>query len=214
MAEEDGIEQIAGDRTAIEFEHRLFGAGAGGVDGVGDHFLADSAFAFDQHRNPGAGRFGGNRQRSAEGRGSADNFLKFQRHRDFLAERAQFTVVPGRFHCRIERLEHQFGGDRLDQIIGSTGANGVNGLGNRSDGGEHQHRQGGTARFQFGDQVGGFGTRHPMVEDDRIEHHSILCPEGRNRGFCVAGIDCAKSGPRSECGNQPALCRLIIDQQQ
>ena len=181
---------------------------------VGDDLLANPAFALDQYRNPGAGGLGGDRQRSAESGSSADNFFKFQRHRDFFGERAQFAVILGRFDGGVERLEHQFGGDRLDQIVGGTGAHGVNRFGDRSDGGQHQDWQGGTAGFQFDDQFGGLGTRHPMIENDRIEHHAILRAQRGNRGFRVAGIDRAESRARSQRRNQPTLRRLIIDQQQ
>ena len=44
------------------------------MDRLGDDFLADAAFAFDQHRHAGARGFRGDRQRGAELRGRADDF--------------------------------------------------------------------------------------------------------------------------------------------
>ena len=37
------------------------------MDRIGDHFLADAAFALDQHRNPGTRRLCGNRDRRGFG---------------------------------------------------------------------------------------------------------------------------------------------------
>ena len=55
VAEELALHQVAGNRGAVDREHRPVAAGAGPVDGPGDQLLARAAFAADQHAAGGPG---------------------------------------------------------------------------------------------------------------------------------------------------------------
>src|SRR5687768_2731656 len=50
VAEELAFEQCLGERRAVETDERPFLARAGIMHRAGDQFLADAAFAADQHR--------------------------------------------------------------------------------------------------------------------------------------------------------------------
>ena len=49
VAEEFALDQVFGDGGAVDFDEGLGGAGAHGMDGVRDEFLAGAAFAVDEH---------------------------------------------------------------------------------------------------------------------------------------------------------------------
>ena len=49
VAEKFAFEQVLRDGGAIDLDQRARGARAPGVDDVGQHFLADAAFAGDEH---------------------------------------------------------------------------------------------------------------------------------------------------------------------
>ena len=79
VAEQLAVDDVGGDRLAVEREQRALGAQAGGVDRAGDGFLAGAGLADDQDRQAVARGLGGDRQRGAEfGRG-ADQLLERQR---------------------------------------------------------------------------------------------------------------------------------------
>ena len=55
VAEELAFEERLGEGGAVEADEGSFAAGAGVVDGAGDEFLADAAFAADQDGGPAGG---------------------------------------------------------------------------------------------------------------------------------------------------------------
>ena len=95
MAEQLAVDDVGGDRLAIDGDQRAAGAQAGGVDRAGEGFLAGAGLADDQDRQAVARGLGGDRQRGAEiGRG-ADQLLERQFRRDLLGDGAQARRRPG-----------------------------------------------------------------------------------------------------------------------
>ena len=79
VTEQLAVDDVGGDRLAVERQQRPLGAKAGGVDRAGDGFLAGAGFADDQDRQAVARGFGRDCKRGAEfGRG-ADQLLERQR---------------------------------------------------------------------------------------------------------------------------------------
>jgi hypothetical protein len=66
-------------------------ARGGGVDRLGEDFLAGAGFAFDQHGDAGASGLGGDGEGGAELRARADDLVEAHLLGDLLAERAQFA---------------------------------------------------------------------------------------------------------------------------
>ena len=158
--------------------------GRGGVDRVGDDFLADPALALDQHRHARARRLGGDRQRGAElaarrrrcprTRGCAGSFS--------VSGRSSPAVSAA--DRGVERGEHPFGPERLDQEIGRAGAHRVDRGGDRIVGGQHQDRQRRTARAELADQRG------------RCRPAATSCRAGSRRAPCRRACRDARSRPR------------------
>ena len=59
VAEQLGLEQLLGNRAAVDGDERRLGARAGAVDGARQHFLAGAALAADQHAGVGGGDHAG-----------------------------------------------------------------------------------------------------------------------------------------------------------
>jgi hypothetical protein len=67
-------------------------ARGGGMDRLGQRFLADAAFALQQHRHAGARGLGGDGQRGAEFGRVADDIVKGEQRGDFLGQRAKLAA--------------------------------------------------------------------------------------------------------------------------
>ena len=91
------------------------------MDRHGERFLADAAFALDQDGGTGARGLGGDGQRGAEVGGVADDLVKGEKGGNLLGQRAKLTAGLAR-DTGLQRGEQPFGGERLDQEVGRTGA--------------------------------------------------------------------------------------------
>ena len=182
------------------------------MDRIGDHFLADAAFTLHQHRHARPRRLGGDGERGAEiGRG-ADDLVERQQRRNLFGQRAQFPRRRAR-HGRLQRGEQAFGRQRLHQEIGRASAHCRDGMRDRSVGGQHQDRQSRASFAQLGDQRAGIGIGRPMVEQDRVQLHSVLRAELRQRHLAIGGEDRSPAGARGQRRHQSPLRRFVVDQQ-
>ena len=96
------------DPTKVEADllqgDRALGALRCGVDRLGHDFLADAAFALDQHGHAGTRRLCGDGERGAEHRLGPDDLVKAERGGNLFGQRAQFA---SRLHYKM------FGGTHL-----------------------------------------------------------------------------------------------------
>ena len=114
VAEQLAVDDVGGDRLAIDRDQRAAGAQAGGVDRAGEGFLAGARLADDQDRKPVARGLGGDRQRGAEiGRG-ADQLLERQSGASFSVTGRKLAGRPAPVGIGGERFEQPFGRDRPD----------------------------------------------------------------------------------------------------
>ena len=141
VAEQFAVDQIGGQGGTVYRQHRLLGTRACGMHRLRHHFLADTAFALDQHGDACARGLCGNRQCRAELRLRSDDFVEAQHGRDLLGQRAQLAC-SGALHRRVKRLQQPFGGERLYQKIRGTSAHGAHRMRDGSVGRDHQDRQG------------------------------------------------------------------------
>ena len=101
VAEQHRFDEIFGDRAAIDDVQRLLAARGGGVDRLGDDFLARAALALDQDGDAGAGGLGGDRERGAELGRRADDLLEAERswRSSPRADEARPSPCGGRWRC-------------------------------------------------------------------------------------------------------------------
>jgi hypothetical protein len=64
------------------------------------------------------------------------------------------------------------------------------------------------------DQLGALLARKPVIEQDRVELRLLRIFEHLLRGFEVGGAADPPSGAGADRRHQPALGRLVVDQQQ
>ena len=84
MTEQFAVDDVCGNRLAVERQERGFGAQARRMDRARHRFLAGAGFADDQDWEPAPGRFCSNGQRCAEFGGGADQLLERQLGRELL----------------------------------------------------------------------------------------------------------------------------------
>ena len=216
MAEQHRFDEILGDCAAIDGDHRLAAARARGVDRLGDHFLARAALALDQHRDPGPGRLGGDRQGRAEGRRRADDLLEGERAvGDLFGQRAKLAAAAlAAVGGGVEGSEQAVGGDRLDQEIVGSGAHRLDRDRDRGLGGHDQQRQVGAKRPYLLDHPGAVGAGQPMVEEDGVDRRSVDVGEDLGGGVDVGRSAHPPAGARADGGDEAALRGLVVDQQQ
>ena len=214
MAEQQRFERGGRHPGAMDLAHRGLGARAGGMHRIGEHVLARSAFALDQHmRVPARGGccLG---QRGAEGGGGADHAVEVHRVGKLLGQRLEFGGGPSGARGACQGLQQAVGFDRLDDVIGGARAHGLDGEPGRGAGGEHQQRRIGPRGAQIADQVAGMVARHPLVEQDRRDVAAFGRSEQCERLVAIGNGQRAPSVARGKRGHQPALCRLVVDQHQ
>ena len=149
MAEQFAVDDVGGDRLAVDLDQRPAGAEAGGVDRAGEGFLAAAGLADDQDRQAVARGLGGDRQRGAEiGRGADQLLERSGRARSFRTTGASSPVGAAAVGMGGERFEQPLGRDRLGQEIGGAGAHRVDRQRHRAAVGEHDDRQVRPARAQ------------------------------------------------------------------
>ena len=216
MAEQHRFDEVLGDGAAIDRDHRLAAARGGGVDRLGDHFLARAALALDQHRDPGAGGLGGDRERGAEGRRRADDLLEGERPvGDLLGERAKLAAAAlAAVGGGVEGCEQAVGSDRLDQEIVGAGAHRLDRDRDRGLGGHHQQGQIGAHRPDLLDDPGAVRAGQPMVEQDGVDRRSVDLGEDLRRRVDVGRAPHPPAGAGADGGDEPPLGGLVVDQQQ
>ena len=153
MAEQLAVDDVGGDRLAVEREQRALGAQARGVDGAGEGFLARPGSPMMQDRQAVARRLGGDRERGAEfGRG-ADQLLERERRRELFGDRRKLAGGAAAVGIGGERFEQPLGRDRPDQEIGCAGAHRLDRDGDAVAVRQHDDRQVRALFAQRGDQL-------------------------------------------------------------
>ena len=214
VPEQQRFERGCGQAAAAHHAQIGLGTGAGGMHRAGDHVLAGSAFALDQHMRVATRGSGGLGQRGAERCCGSDHVVEIERVGQPLGQRLQFGIgLPAENRAR-QRAEQALGIDRLDEIVGCARAHRFDRKQRRRAGGEHQQGKVVLRGPQFADQLAGAVARDPLVE----QYGRDLFPFGRGeQGECIrtGGDDLgAPALAGGERGHQPPLGRVVVDQQQ
>ena len=188
VAEQLRLEQLLGDRAAVDRDERLAGARAGPVDGARQQFLAGAALAEDHDAGVAAGH---------QARFAQDRFHLRAARDDLLAPRAFRSAVVGGgtadaelqrlLHLREQRLTVEGLGDVAEHAALSGG----DGVGNRAVRRQDDHRQGRVLLLERFEQRDAVHPAHAQIGDHQIRAgHRQLRQRGLaafHRGHAVAG---------------------------
>ena len=105
VTEQLAVDDVGGDRLAVERQQRALGAQARGVDRAGERFLARARLADDEHRQAVARRFGGDREGGAEFGRCADQLLERERRSELLRNRRELASGAAAIGIGGERFE-------------------------------------------------------------------------------------------------------------
>ena len=214
VTEQQRFERIARQAGAVHQSHRRLCARRAIVHCAQEHFLAGARLALDEDM-PVAARSGCSlRQRGTERRDSADHRVEIENLRQLFRHRLQLVLRRFAASCAAQGREQAFGRDRLDQVIGRTGAHRLHGEQRRSAGGQHHDRQVGPGGLEVADEVAGILARDPLVEQDCGDLRAFLRSQRLVRFLAGFYHDGAPSLAGSKRRHESALCRFVVDQQQ
>ena len=205
VTEELAFEQGFGDGGAVDLHERAGRAGAPGMNDIGQHFLADAAFAGNQHA----------RVRRRDQRHIAKDGLHQRAFGDDVRGQLPVFVVAergglGNAGGLLDRREQFIQIDGLGEVIHRAIAHGADGFANVGVGGHEQDRQRGVdlARAAQGFQPG--EARHPHVG----HHHGDVAVaqrfQGAFAGFHNGGL---KPLAPQKCIEQAALACIVVHNQ-
>ena len=197
VAEQFAVDDVGGDRLAVDRQQRPLGAQAGGVNAPGDRFLAGAGLADDQDRKPVARGLGGDRQRGPEFGRCADQLLELHRRSQLFRHGRKLARAAAAVGIGGERFEQAFGGDRADEEIGGAGAHRFDRVGNRVGMAKHDHRQRVALRVQRGDEPGP-GLAIPGAEQGGLDLAAVRTLKQGHGGLGIGGADRAPSGTRGD----------------
>ncbi len=167
VAEQLGLQQVAGDGGHIQRNEGLVRPRAVSVQGAGDQFLAGAGLAVDQHRDVGAGQAPYGPVDLLHGRGLTDDVGSDGGGR---GGRGLFLAAATGTTDLIHRLVQVEG---LGQVLeGPTVKGGYRALQVRV-GGHDDHRQGRVAGVDLTQQVQAVDAGHADVGEDDIGHVAL-----------------------------------------
>ena len=214
VPEQHRFDEIGGDRAAIHRVQGLLATGRGGMDRLGDDFLARPALPFDQDGDARPRRLGRNRERRAESGGRTDDLLEAEGLGDLFRKRAQFAGSLAAVGGGIQCGEQPIGRQRLDQEIGGSGPHRLDRGGDAGLRGEDEKRQDGIERAHLANQCLALRPGQPVIEQDRVEIGLLRILDHRARRLDVVRAAHPPARARADRGDQPPLGGLIVDEQQ
>jgi hypothetical protein len=211
VAEQQGFEEVIGDRPAIDRDERLGPPVPGAMDRPRDQFLPDSRLAFDQDRNRRGGGPLGLAQHCLHARAARHDVLERQR-----SGMAALEALDFRFQCadgeRVAQRDLQaLGADRLHHEIGRARAHGRNHIVDAAVVGLHDDRNGDAGLAHARQHAQAVEIGH-----DQIEHHAIdaglaAVAERLDRGLAAIRHDGVMTEAPRHGLEQPTLHRIVID---
>ena len=209
MAEQDGLDQVGGQGSAVDGHEGFSAAIRGTVQGAGDDFLADAALAGDQDRNRGFGGPGPQRLDHAHGRAGAHQIVEGGAAGDVFPEAAHLGGQPGHLQGIGDAHQQPFGGDRLDEEVLGSGLHGLDDRIDAAGGGQDDDGCGHACGADLGEGLHAAHAGHDHVEQDDVGPAALgQAVDGLAAGLGVYdGIALALQHGLSEA----ALGRIVVD---
>jgi len=169
MAEQLALDEVAGQRGAVDRHERASGAPAVQVDGARDELLARACFADDQHRRLAArGRLGPIRD-GTHARGPADHPLEAVPCRDQPVEALDARAELGRLQNARDLLQHHLPGiGHRDEVLG-TAADGLRRVLHRGVRAHHENRDVRPVFLDALNEIEGATVGSRIVQDDQAQ---------------------------------------------
>ena len=160
VAEQLALDQLRGNRRAVDFDERAGGERTFRVDVRGQQFLSRARFAVQQHARIAARGHGGLFQHSLE-RGACSDHARAAGH---FAQPPVLFAQLGFFQRVLQRQQNFFAAERLFQKIEGAGARGFHGVGDGPVAGDHQDRRIHVVGFHPAHQVDPAAVRQAHVD--------------------------------------------------
>ncbi len=201
VAEQFGLQQILGHRTAIDGDERLVAARAGLVNGARQQFLAGAALAGQQHARIGSGHHVGLRQ-----------FVFHQLiARDDIGAPILVDVREARHLERFLHVIEQFLlVDRFGEEAEGAALRRVHGIGNGAMRGENDDPQTRPAALQLLEQADAVHLVHAQIRDHQIRPKAHA--GGQRGGGAFDRFDLVVLGAQTD-GQQAQQTRIVVDHQ-
>ena len=212
VAEEFALEQVLGNRAAVERDQRALGAPAVVVDRARDEFLARAALAEDQDRRVAVGHLVDEIEHRAQRRALAHHVVEAVARAELVLEQPVLGAQPPVLDRLLDQAPHDVEGalERLVQVPEGAGAQRVDGMLDRVVAGHHDAGQVGVDFVDLPHQLEAADARHAHVAEHQIDRL------GRDDGQRLAGV--ARAGDRVTAADEDALERapiqlLVVDDQ-
>jgi hypothetical protein len=213
MAEELAVDDVRGDRLAVQGKERTLGTKARSVDRSSDRFLARARLADDQDREAVAGGLGGDRERGAEFGCGADQLLELERRRELFRNGRELARRAAAIGIRRECIDQPLRRNGADEEIGCSGAHGFDGAGNGVTVRQDDHRQVRPILPQRFDELRAL-LGVPGTEDRCLDFAAMRPLEQGERHLRVGGANDAPADASRNRRDQPALVRIGVEQQE
>ena len=186
VAEQNGLDEIVGDRATIDGDERLCLALAAAMDGAREHLLADAGFTFDQHGNRGVRRLLRGAHDGCHGLGAGDDIGEGEPALAAMPDALQFALERGGVESIAQRNLKSLQADRLDHEIGRTCAHRRDHVVDAAVGGLHDDGNAEAGLTDFRQYAHAVEAGHDEIEDDTVNGWRLGGGEGGDRG--VAGV--------------------------
>ena len=211
MAEENALDEVLGDRAAVDGDERPAGALALALDGARDQFLADAGFAFDQDGDVGGCGTAAEGDDLVHDVAAHDEIVEGQRAFDFLLDARDLTLQGLDLECALYRYVEPLLARGLHDEVGGPCAHGADGGLDGAVGGLHDDwgRAGlGADALEHGHAV---GAGHDEIEQDDGDGRAFRAFEDLEGVFSALGGADVVAQPLDHLFKDAALGRIVID---
>ena len=214
VAEQEALDQVFRDRAAVDGDDRHVRARPAALDEAGEEFLADAAFALDQHRDLRLRGASGQFDRRGQAGARADDIDRRDAFLGLALQARDLAAQRAELHDVVEGDGEPFGPDRFDQEVGRAGAHGLDRRIDAAMTGQDDDRQ-----IRFG-WCQALQHRHAVKAGHvEVEQHNI----GRGRrpggagqqdvdgGFAILGGRCKVTHRADDLAVETALDGVVVN---
>jgi hypothetical protein len=178
VAEELGLEEVRGDRAAVDGDEGPLGARRQAVDRRGDELLARAALTLDEHGRAGPRHLGDDLLHALHRRGVADELRDRELLAQALAQRVHLAAEEAPLHHPGHEVAELVEDQRLREVVVRPLLEGLDGRGDRRVARHHDDLDGLVLELDLLEELETAHLRHANVGDDGVEH---LCPDRFDR---------------------------------